>query len=89
MYSINSITIVMFLVNSTVDKKFHNCESCKLSFMQVKLYLGQNEDCSLGDSTSDSSEKLLQRGRGKVNIYDFGEGGVQCNQARIFAKVFC
>ena len=90
MYSINSITRVMFHVNSTVDlKKFHNCESCKLSFMRVKLYLGQNEDCSLGDSTSDSSEKLLQRGRGKVNIYDFGEGGVQCNQARIFAKVFC
>ena len=28
---------------------------------QVKFYLGQNEDCSLGDSTLDSSEKLLQR----------------------------
>ena len=30
----------------------------------VKFYLGQNEYCSLGDNTSDSSEKLLQRGRG-------------------------
>ena len=59
----------MFLVNSTVDKKFHNCESCKLSFMQVKLYLGQNEDCSLGDSTSDSSERLLQRGSGGRSKY--------------------
>ena len=29
----------------------------------VKFYLGQNEDYSLGDSTSDSSEKLLQKGR--------------------------
>ena len=26
------------------------------------FYLRQNEDCSLGDSTSDSSERLLHRG---------------------------
>ena len=39
------------------------------------FYLGQNEDCGLGDSTSDSSEKLLQRGR-VVGQYvcGFGEG---------------
>ena len=81
----------MFHVNSIVDlKNFHNnCESCKLSCMRVKPYLGQNEDCSLGDSTSDSSEKLLHRGRGKVKIYGFGEGGVQCSHAHIFTKVFC
>ena len=30
--------------------------------VQVKFYLGQNEDCSLEESPSDSSEKLLQRG---------------------------
>ena len=30
--------------------------------MWVKLYLGQNDDYSQGDSTSDSPEKLLQRG---------------------------
>ena len=30
--------------------------------------MGQNEDYSLGNSTSDSSERLLQRGRGKVSI---------------------
>ena len=35
----------------------------------VKLYLGKNEDCSLGDSTSDSSERLLQRGSGGRWIY--------------------
>ena len=40
-----------------------------------KLYLGQNEDCSPGESTSDSSEVLKEVG-GKVNICDFGEGGV-------------
>ena len=39
--------------------------------------MGQNEDYSLGDSTSDSSEKLLQRGREKDQyIRDFGEGGI-------------
>ena len=32
----------------------------------IRFYLGQNEDFSLGDSISDSSEKLLQSGtRGK------------------------
>ena len=34
----------------------------------MKFYVGQNEDYSLGDSISDSSEKLLRRGRGKVSI---------------------
>ena len=37
--------------------------------LQVKFYLGQNEDCSPGDSISESSEKLLQRGGGKVSMY--------------------
>ena len=36
---------------------------------QIKFYLGQNEDCSLGDSTSDSSERLLWRGSGGRSIY--------------------
>jgi len=44
--------------------------------VRVKFYLGQKKDCSLGDSTSDGSEKLLQRGRGDGQyICDFGEGG--------------
>ena len=33
--------------------------------LRVKFYLGQNEDCSLGGSTSESSERLLQRGSGR------------------------
>ena len=37
---------------------------------------GKVRTITLGDSISDSSEKLLQRGRGKVNIWDFGEGRV-------------
>ena len=45
--------------------------------LQVRFYLRQYEDCSLGDSTSDSSEKLLQRGRGEgQHAHDFGEGVV-------------
>ena len=35
---------------------------CELSF------IGQNEDYSLGDSLSDSFEKLPQRAEGKVSI---------------------
>ena len=38
-------------------------ESCRL------FYLGQNEDCSLGDSPSDSPESLLQRGSGARSRY--------------------
>ena len=35
----------------------------------------QNEDYSLGDNISDSSEKLLQRGWGEIgSTYDFSEG---------------
>ena len=37
--------------------------------------MGQNEDCSPGNRSSDSSEKLLQRGRGEGQyIGDLGEG---------------
>ena len=47
-------------------KKDAQSESCRLSFIW-----GQNEDCSLGDSTSDSSKKLLQRsnGEGKTTAF--------------------
>ena len=38
---------------------------CKL---WVKLYLGQKEDSSLGDNTSDSSERLHQSGNGGRSI---------------------
>lgn len=47
----------------TYKKKKINaqCESCE-------FFSGQNEDCGLGDSTSHRSERLLQRGGGKVRI---------------------
>ena len=44
--------------------------------VRVKFYLRQKQDYSLGDSTSDSSKKLFQRGRGHGQyMCDFGEGG--------------
>ena len=62
--------------------------------LQVKFYLGQNEDHSPGDSISDSSEKLLQRGNWEgPYICDFGEGGRgTCNWAHFilfFSECFC
>ena len=49
--------------------------------LRVKFYLGQNEDCSLGDSTSDSSETLRQRGSGEgQETRDFSDGHA-CSRA--------
>ena len=56
--------------------------------LQVKFYLGQNEDCIPEESTSDSSERLLKRGRGKGQyVCDFGEGGIQTMEYIFFQKV--
>ena len=52
-------------------KKNAQHENCEL------FYLGQSQDYSPGDIISDSSEKLLQRGRREGQyICDFGEEGV-------------
>ena len=56
----------------------------------VKFYWRQNEDCSLGDSISDSSEKLLQRGVGWEKdqyMYEFSEGGVNASKHIFLQKV--
>ena len=42
---------------------------CTTWELQVKFYWGQNKNCSLGDSTSNSSERLLQRDNGVRSIY--------------------
>ena len=42
---------------------------CTTWELWVKFYLGQNEDCSLGGSLSDSSERLLQSGSRGESIY--------------------
>ena len=40
----------------------------------VKFYLGQNENCSLGGSISDSSERLLQSSSGESQYKVFVKG---------------
>ena len=48
------------------------------------------EACSLGDSTSDISERLLQRGSGEKSICKISvKGRVQCSQALTLQEVFC
>ena len=55
---------ILMIVHTVVDFK-----ECTMWELQVMFCLGQCEDCSLRDSISDSSEKLLQRGRGKDSIH--------------------
>ena len=56
--------------------------------VRVKFYLGQSEDYSLGDSISASSEKLLQRGRGKVSVYVILVKGEFIQSSTYLAKCF-
>ena len=70
------------------------CVSCRLKkkkcttwVLQVKFYLGQNQDCSPVDSISDSSEKLLWRGGGKVSIYVILVKGVHAIKHTFLQKV--
>ena len=56
----------------------------------MKFYLGQNEDCSPEDSATDSSEKLLQRGRREGQYTcDFGEGTVHAVEHTSFVEGHC
>ena len=72
-----SVCPVFFQLQKCQLKKKAQCESCKLSFIW-----GKNEDCRLGDCTSASSEKLLQRGREESSARMwFWWRGNMCNQA--------
>ena len=42
---------------------------CTMEELWVKFCLRLNEDCSLGDSTSKSSERLIQSGNGGWSVY--------------------
>ena len=74
-----------------IQKTALGCVDLKIMHnMSIKFYLGQYEDCSLGDSTSDSSAKLFQRGSGERRyICDFGEGGVHAIEHIFFAESLC
>ena len=55
----------------------------------MKFYLGQNEDCSLGGSISDSSERLLQSGSGGRPIYKvLVKGEFNTMKYSFYKKVF-
>ena len=57
--------------------------------LKVKFYLGQNKDCSPGHSTLDSSENLLQSGRGKYGIYAIWmKQGYMQSSAYFFCRKF-
>ena len=59
-------------------KKIPHRESCEL------FYLWQNEDCSLGDSLSAGSEKLLQKRYEECQyICDFGEAGCMWSSTHV------
>ena len=49
--------------------------------------MGQKKDCIPGDSTSDSSERLLPSSRGGQYIYGCGEGGIHAMKHIFFQKV--
>ena len=50
--------------------------------------MGQNEDCSLGGSISDSSERLLQSGSGGKSTYKVLVKGEFSNIKHSFYKKF-
>ena len=55
--------------------------------LRIESYVGQNEDCWPGDSTSDNSEKLLQRGGGGgQHVYDFVERRIHAVRHMFFQK---
>ena len=56
-------------------------ESCELSFVG-----GQNEECSLGGSMSNSSERLFQSGSGGKSIQKVLVKGAFTNMKHIFYK---
>ena len=61
--------MILLCLAPTVNLKNAQCENCELSIIWSK-----NEDDSPGDSTSDNSEKLLQRSRGEGQyMCDFGK----------------
>ena len=70
-----------------------SCSLCHVDLKKKKLHRvrierGQNENRNLGDSPSDSSEKLPQKGRGEGRyICDFGAGGIHATRHLFFQMV--
>ena len=71
-----------FLLQMSTKKR------CTTWELQVKFYLGQSEDCSLGGSISDSSERLLQSGSGESQYIRFWWRGRSVPWSAQFIKDF-
>ena len=57
--------------------------------VEVKFYLGQDEDCSPGGSISDSSERLLQSGSGGESVYKvLGKGEFNAMKHSVYPRLF-
>ena len=73
------------VVSGIMSIDFKKCTTWEL---QVEFYWRQNEACSPGDSASDSSERLLQRGSRGRSIYKTSVKGEFNEIKRLLYKSF-
>ena len=78
--TVETLSLIMLPTASNIVQI--NLKKCAMWELQVKCYLGQDESYSPGDSTSDNSEKMLQRSRGKISIWVWQRKNT-CNQVCI------
>ena len=87
LFSLGGQPWATYLSSQSLSLSVPQLKKCKTLEFQVKIYVEQNKDYSLGDSTSYSSEKLLQRGKSQGEyICDFGEGRVHAIKNIFFGK---
>ena len=82
------IYFIMWSLSLLITLACVNLKKWTLSELQVKFYLGQNEDCSPCDSTSDSSEKLLLRGNIGMFVILLKRGYMQ-SCTYFLSEIFC
>ena len=98
------VSLCTLALNWISEKEFgwsrkNSCQlkRCAMWELGVKFYWGQNEDCRLGDSTSDSLRDWPKEAFGESQFIRFwwrgspvqSKEGVQCNQTLTLQKVFC
>ena len=75
-----ALCLEKWTLSAKTDAQFERCE---LSFIWGKMRTAAQE------TAPQITQKLLQRDSGGRSVCDFGEGGVECNQALTLQKVFC
>ena len=86
---VSHLCFILFWGSQTTLEPLFTFKKDAQSKIYEKLYLGQNEDCSPRDSTSESSDELLRRGRREGQYMWFWWRGGSCDQALILQKIFC